>query len=269
MNKRNYFAEKQEMIKRAKSHERNMRLRYPIEIQNSIEKSCIYDNGVFLIDKPSINLVTEIEIMADNTIDAFFKTEMKEYITILNFASYKEPGGKFLQGSTAQEESLCHYSTLFNILSTFSKYYEWNNKNKNNAMYLNRAIYSKDILFINNPFCSDRYAIHRYANVITCAAPNWSTASKYNLVDKSTNSETLDSRIKFILKIASINNAGGTLILGAFGCGVFGQDPIEVASIFKYYLNGEFKNVFKRVIFAIPNNFHTENYNAFKQVFSL
>ena len=63
--------------------------------------------------------------------------------------------------------------------------------------------------------------------------------------------------------MAAINRVD-TLILGAFGCGVFGQDPIEVATIFKEYL-GKYPFVFDKVIFAIPNKEST-NYLAFNEI---
>jgi uncharacterized protein (TIGR02452 family) len=56
-----------------------------------------------------------------------------------------------------------------------------------------------------------------------------------------------------------------TLILGAFGCGVFGQDATNAASIFKQYLNSGQYN-FKKVIFAIPKS-KDHNYDKFLKVF--
>ena len=59
-----------------------------------------------------------------------------------------------------------------------------------------------------------------------------------------------------------------TLILGAYGCGVFGQDPRQVANIFKLYL----KNIncsFERVIFAIPESPNNKNLKEFKKVFGI
>ena len=54
------------------------------------------------------------------------------------------------------------------------------------------------------------------------------------------------------------------LILGAYGCGVFGQDARCVAKIFKKYLENEFKNTFQKVVFSIPDD---KNYQAFSDVF--
>lgn len=66
---------------------------------------------------------------------------------VLNFASYKNPGGKFMEGSSAQEECLCHASTLYNVLKQFPVYYQWNRVHNNRALYTNRALYSEDVIF--------------------------------------------------------------------------------------------------------------------------
>lgn len=62
----------------------------------------------------------------------------------------------------------------------------------------------------------------------------------------------------------AVYSGAKTLILGAYGCGVFGQDPYEVAKIFKEILN-KYPKLFKTVVFAIPNK-NSENYKAFKGV---
>ena len=60
-----------------------------------------------------------------------------------------------------------------------------------------------------------------------------------------------ETKVAFILNVAAAKNVD-TLILGAYGCGVFGQDPYEVARIFRSYLTGEYK-YFSKVIFAVPD----------------
>ena len=101
-------------------------------------------------------------------------------------------------------------------------------------------------------------------NVITCAAPNKSTAQKYQNVSDEENTEVLRSRIKFVLDIAKDNDVD-TLILGAYGCGVFGQEAKEVAGIFKEYLCTTHARCFEKVVFAIPSG-RIGNLEAFKAV---
>lgn len=144
------------------------------------------------------------------------------------------------------------------LLQFGQEFYDWNNKNKNKALYLNRGLYSPGIVF-----CKDRE--NAICDVITCAAPNKSAARRYQYVQNEENTEVLKSRIKFVLDIAMENNVG-TLILGAFGCGVFGQDAKEVAGIFKEYL-GTTHKCFEKVIFAVPEG-KDKNLESFKTVFN-
>ena len=98
---------------------------------------------------------------------------------------------------------------------------------------------------------------------------------------------TIFNRIKKILMIAQ-NHHHPALILGAWGCGVFKNDPMLIASCFSYFLtqnqapmldyiiqiadaNREFESffchAFKRIIFAVGSNELDPNYIAFKKYF--
>lgn len=77
------------------------------------------------------------------------------------------------------------------------------------------------------------------------------------------NTEALTSRIHFIHQIVAEQEVD-ILILGAFGCGIFKQDPTEIAEQFKE----EFKtSVVRKVVFAIPPEKKTSNIDAFLGVF--
>lgn len=68
-----------------------------------------------------------------------------------------------------------------------------------------------------------------------------------------------------MLDIAEENDVK-TLILGAYGCGVFGQDAKEVAGIFKKFLT-TMHTSFDTVVFAVPDGMNG-NYREFARVFS-
>lgn len=174
-------------------------------------------------------------------------------VCILSYASYKNPGGRFLKGSTAQEEWLCHESTLYPVLRAFDgTYYAWNRGHLNKALYLDRASYSKEIIFFKG---NEK----REFDVLTCAAPNFYTASRYRYVGRGENRKALWQRIKFMFSVAESEEVD-TLIAGAWGCGVFGQDPESVVRI----LIEEVKDYnIPRLIFAIPRD---SNYWAFRKV---
>ena len=72
-------------------------------------------------------------------------------------------------------------------------------------------------------------------------------------------------RIERILTAFELNR-DENLVLGAFGCGVFRNNPIEVANTFKQLLqSNRFEHSFKRIIFAITN---PQMCHVFEQVFN-
>ena len=252
-----YWNNKEERAKKAQAHTRVMNDTYKDEIQQCIEDTVVYDVNFSCNKKDDNN--TKIIIEPLDSVSAIMKYSKRDNRTaVLNFSSYKNPGGGFLCGSKAQEECLCHESFLYNVLKEFQyTFYDWNNQHKNKALYLNRGLYSPRITFFRDTDILE-------CDVITCASPNKSAAQQYQNVSNEENLEVLKSRIKFVLDIAA-DNCVETLILGAYGCGVFGQDPTEVASIFKEYLETTHK-CFEKVVFAIPNG-RDGNLEAFKKVF--
>ena len=193
-------------------------------------------------------------------------------VAALNFASYKNPGGKFLEGSRAQEECLCHESFLYNVLRRFQEFYAWNAKHLNRALYENRALYTPGVRFFDQNYgtakAGDGSPTGVCCNIITCAAPNKSAAQKYQRVSDKENRAVLENRIRFVLDIAEYNRVD-VLIFGAYGCGVFGQAPEEVAFICKELLcpaDGCPKYGFKKVVFPIPSGGRDKNLEIFKTV---
>lgn len=224
---------------------------YLFEILDTVNKSKIYGDKLDLhsFDNSYVEGESPYGLVDIGSVEAAFKYGVGK-TCILNFASYKNPGGGFLKGSMAQEESLCHSSVLYNILSRFDEqFYEYNRKHTNRSLYLDRAIYSPNVVFM----CDDKV---KKFDVITCAAPNFGAANKYSGVSINENSIVLSKRIKFILDILTVNKCD-TVILGAFGCGVFGQDSIEVAELF--LSNAVLNRGFEKVIFAVPDK-NSSNY---------
>ena len=248
----------------AQKHKEECEKLYADEIKQCIEESKVYIFGHgraipdFKIKKP-VN--TEIILDDTDSVSAIYNCNVDEIVAVLNFASYKNPGGMFLKGSMAQEEALCHESILYNVLSAQrfqDEFYGPNHNRLNKAMYGDDLIYSRDVLFI------DEKAGNTYADVITCAAPNAGTASEICHIKPEIIKANLKSRIQHVLYIA-LKNDIDVLILGAYGCGVFKNDPYDVAAIFKDELDTTFKGAFEKVIFAIPNS-KSNNYKAFQDI---
>jgi uncharacterized protein (TIGR02452 family) len=260
MDNKYYWVEKDERAKIAQAHTEHMKKRFGNEIRYSVASSHIYGPGAVKNVPAATDNPTEVILSACGSVEGIVQNYKDgEKIAVLNFASYRNPGGMFLNGSRAQEECLCHESFLYNVLAQFPDYYRWNEDHKNRALYTDRAIYSPQVLFMhdNHTFPTD---------VITCAAPNLSWAIRYNNEDaKRDNHGILRNRIKFVLDIAAAQGVD-TLVLGAFGCGVFKQDATEVANDFMDFLQTTHKGIFKKVVFAIPQDVHGGNYDKFKDV---
>ena len=255
-----YWIDKEKRAEKAKRHTCEMYDEYLREISYSVINTIRYDEAFsreLPLFKTNNNLTIYIE--SDDVVSSVFKHSFDYKTAVLNFSSYKNPGGMFLKGSKAQEECICHESFLYNVLKEKQKeFYDENRKYINKALYLNRALYSPGIIFKRK----DKTA---KAGVITCAAPNKSAAQNYYSVSDADNLNALKSRIKYIFDIAEDNDIE-CLILGAYGCGVFGQNPQEVAEVFKETI-GLYKNsrCLKKIIFAIPKG-KDNNLKTFQKV---
>lgn len=251
---------KQELKDKAHEHLNYIMGEYSEEIKEQIENTTIYSNHPVRkqeqdrFGKPSIILTDKDSVSA-----AFDSLEGKT--CILNFASYKHPGGYFLGGSSAQEEMLCHESTLFPVLKAFEKeYYAWNKLNLNKALYKDRALYTPEVIFEHNDE-------HEEIDVLTCAAPNYGAARKYQHVTREENRKVFANRINFMYDIAEANGVR-TLVLGAWGCGVFKQDPVETCELLTEIAIKKNCPHIKKIIFAIPDS-GSRNYKAFKNTLNL
>lgn len=244
----------EQRAEKAKEHTREMQEKYKDEIAQSIKNTIVYSKNV----EKKESKIKDMDIIVDalDSVSAIGKYQ-KGKTAVLNFADFKSAGGLFMKGSKAQEESLCHESFLYNVLAECKSFYQWNNENKNRGLYLNRALYSPEIYF----FVGEKTIP---CDVITCAAPNKSAAHRYQNVSNEENTKYLKERIQFVLDIARQQEVE-TLILGAYGCGVFGQDGQEVASIFKSFLTKNYR-CFDTVIFAIPKG-RDGNLEKFQKVF--
>lgn len=257
-NNNHYWTNAGDRAQKAEQWAEKMKKEHLSEIAHSVKYSLIRNEENTGYPRLRRYSDTIIRLETLDSVSAVFKyTDQNSKTAVLNFASYKQPGGMFLQGSRAQEECLCHESTLYNVLVRFEdSYYAPNRKQLNRALYQNVALYSPDIYFERNDSSVK-------CDVITCAAPNFSAASRYCNVSREENTAVLESRIKFILYVAAAQQVD-TLILGAFGSGVFGQDAKEVAEITMKLLK-RCNGVFKKVVFAVIDE-KSANYKAFHDV---
>lgn len=199
------------------------------------------------------------------------------FTAVLNFASATNPGGGVTKGSTAQEECLCRCSNLYPILhqeKCLKEYYGVNKKQDTN-LGSDAIIYSRNVYVFKDKEYNLLPENERfYVDVITCAAPNLreNPRNKYNdgaSEEKLTLSEDElynihVKRAKNILNVA-VNNEIDYIVLGAFGCGAFKNDPEVVAKAYRDVLE-DYKYCFKVIDFAIIDGKYSNNYEIFKKI---
>lgn len=210
---------------------------------------------------------TQIAVTAESTIEAIRRLAGTDrgHVACLNFASAKNPGGGFLGGAQAQEESLARSSALYPCLQTQPEHYARNRANQS-ALYLDLAIFSHEVPFVRD---DDGGWLERpvLCSVITCAAPNAGALRNNGRYDARVVEDTLRRRAELVLAIA--NHTGvDRLVLGAWGAGAFGNDPKLVAQIFRDLLAGPFQNWFSDVVFAVLGGPGTPSHDAFAAAFA-
>lgn len=251
-----------QMIRTGKYEVRGVEVNITDILQTSIKEA--YFIGRERVLKISAEYKTKgiIKVQNMSTLGAFEEYEGSGKVGILNFASAKNPCGGFLNGVFTQEESLAYCTDMYNTLNKFkNEYYEANRKNMYGGLYTDRMIVSpKSVVFRGNDL---KTRISGTACIVTCPAVNRGVALQSKIKD-SIIEKTMENRIRKIL-IAMENEGCKTIILGAYGCGVFKNKATVVARIFKKLLIEEqFANCFERIVFAIPGG---ENLRAFEEVF--
>lgn len=243
----------------------------------SRKKTILYDTQPLDIgENPSRN--GKISIINERTFNAASKLSGKT--AVLNFASGTCPGGGVKKGSPAQEECLCRVSTLYNCLlsnelnKNFYKYH----KDLEDFKFSDKIIYTPNVVVLKtdtpNPQILDKEK--RYmVDVISSAAPRLKIKDNNGNVSiiKVNENEMLKifkDRIRKIIKIAIVNN-NNNIILGAFGCGAYMNNPTLVARAFKEVLiNENLYTYFDNIIFAIliTKEKDKDNFKIFENKFS-
>ena len=185
-------------------------------------------------------------------------------VCVLNFASASNPGGGVVNGSRAQEESLCRCSTLYFTLDTDEnwKRFYYPHRKSHDPLHNDDSIYTSGItVFKTDTASPERMAESDWydVDVITCAAPNVRErpSNRHNVGDGTrqvhltdTELEKLhETRDKRIFDVA-VQTKVDVLILGAFGCGAFRNNPRVVAQVL-VRLAQKYVRAFKVIEFAV------------------
>jgi len=243
-------------------------IRNSIEAQQSILEVKEVDINNTNVD---VQMLTHVVCSRLRSFDAAAKYK-GQHIAVLNFASATNPGGGVTRGSSAQEECLCRCSTLYPCLNDSKMWDAFYNPHRAamNPLHNDDCIYTPDVYVINDDdynLLSEPFKV----DVITCAAPNLRArpSNAYNTSDGSAvsiSTEDLlhlhEKRAERILSVAALKGVE-VVILGAFGCGAFMNDPHVVAQAYRNILP-KFVHCFKTIEFAVycrPGN--DINYDAF------
>ncbi|WP_297700146.1 TIGR02452 family protein [uncultured Fibrobacter sp.] len=185
-------------------------------------------------------------------------------VAVLNFASASSPGGGVEEGAGAQEESLCRCSTLFDCLSTKKMaelFYKPHRRNRtplhnDDCIYTpGVTVFKTDTVFPELRDESEWFDV----DVITCAAPNlrYCSRSGDRYVDNFSEITVSDAelkqlhkqRLRRILDLAVMNKVE-SVVLGAFGCGAFRNDPRIVAEATVETI-ADYRYAFRNIEFAV------------------
>jgi uncharacterized protein (TIGR02452 family) len=179
---------------------------------------------------PQIEVTTETTQVAANRL---VRTEGCTDLVLLSFASARNPGGGFTNGAKAQEEDLARCSGIYPCLLTQPTYYDVNRAGES-LLYSDHIIYSPNVPCFrvrNRELLDDVFL----ASVITAPAPNAGQALRRDPNCGAAIAATLERRAGIVLAIAR-DRGHRSLLLGAWGCGVFCNDPKMVAEAFGRWL---------------------------------
>jgi len=211
----------------------------------------------------AIPVAVYISILEISTLDGarlLLQTNLTNGRTaILNFASATKPGGGFLNGAQAQEESIARSSTLYPTLltSTAQKFYDLHNLDANNGFYSHSMIYSPGVVVFRSDDGGWTQPIE--VDVLTSAAVNAGEVRKSmrarlsrKVIDDDIERQMRErmARILYLFQKEGVKN----IVLGSFGTGVFNNDVDVVARLWADLLSvpeARFRSSFDRVVFAI------------------
>ncbi|MEG4074045.1 TIGR02452 family protein [Microcoleus sp. Pol14C2] len=238
--------------------EKNTKLYRPEEVENLLQNTQCDAKQSLLV-----------EVTDETTQVAAYrlvKGEGCRDLVLLNYASARNPGGGFINGAKAQEEDLARCSGLYPCQLTQPEYYEAN-RSQDSLLYTDYLIYSPKVPWfrIRSRELLDDYFL---ASVITAPAPNAGQVLRRDPNALPDIEKALRRRAGYVLAVAQ-DNGHRSLLLGAWGCGVFCNDASMVADAFGQWLESpRFHGCFDRVVFGIYDSAKSKDtLKAFKNRF--
>lgn len=224
-------------------------------LQEAVKRTRLYRPAEFPAELANTTrrFQTISTVTAETTLAAAYRlafAESDDEPLCLNFASAKNPGGGFLSGAQAQEESLARSSGLYASIAPQVEMYEYNRLIKT-CFYSDYMIYSPGVPVFRDD--AGRLLGKPYrAAFITAPAVNAGVVRQRELTQLPLLRAAMQQRLQRLLWVA-LQHGHTRLVLGAWGCGVFANDPYEIADLFAETLGagGPFDGCFRAVVYAI------------------
>jgi len=213
-------------------------------VRNSIQGTVSYPPDAALPRVVPSGKPTRFEVVNDTTLAVARRLAQSHCVCALNFASARHPGGGFLNGARAQEESLCRSSALYACINGNEMY---RHHAHGGGMYTNYAIYSPAVPVFKDDegeLLSEPYP----CAFVTSPAVN-AGALRHDEDRRGVRREMADRVVP--LPRHDRQHLLDAVVLGAWGCGVFKNDPEMIADLFAGELRGRFAGVFDVVSFAV------------------
>ncbi|KAH8829560.1 hypothetical protein DL96DRAFT_1062382 [Flagelloscypha sp. PMI_526] len=200
--------------------------------------------------------VLEISTLEAATLASMSAAASSGKVGVLNFASAKNPGGGFLTGAQAQEETIARSSNLYPSLmtATAQQFYTLHNKDPQWGYYSHAMIYSPGTTIFRND--GGDWIPPIQVDVLTSPAVNAGVVRNHHR-----RGDQLEAEIAAVMKermarlLYLFEKEGAThLVLGSFGTGVFKNDVPTIATIWAELLlapDARFRHSFEEVIFGI------------------
>ncbi|OQR63978.1 TIGR02452 family protein [Streptomyces maremycinicus] len=193
---------------------------------------------------------TRVEVTGESSLEAARRLVGAGPVAVLNFASARNPGGGYLNGAQAQEEALCRASALHTCLLEAREFYDHHRAHRD-PFYTDRVIHSPAVPVFRDD--RGRLLDEPYgAGFLTAAAPNAGVVLRSAPERAAELPGALAVRAERVLETAAAHGYR-RLVLGAWGCGVFRNDPAQVAGAFRAQLGpgGRFERTFEQVVFGV------------------
>ncbi|WP_326758208.1 TIGR02452 family protein [Streptomyces phaeochromogenes] len=191
---------------------------------------------------------TFFEVTGESSLEA--ARRLTGPVAVLNFASARNPGGGYLNGAQAQEEALCRASALYACVVEAREFYDHHRAHRD-PFYTDRVIHSPAVPVFRDDqgqLLDEPYT----AGFLTAAAPNAGVVLRTAPERAPELPGALAARAERVLETAAAHGYR-RLVLGAWGCGVFQNDPAQVAGAFRALLTdgGRFAGSFEHVVFGV------------------